>query len=596
MKKLLVLFVILSVAGFAFAGGAKEAPKMEPAKAVKNADTLVYATYGDIDSFDPAKAYDTASWTCLAVMYERLVAYDGSALDKFVPVLAEEVPTAANGGISADGKTYKFKIRKGVKFHNGYALAPEDVAYSFKRNMVVDVEGGPCWIWFNIFMGADVSESRDGKGNIVVDFKDIDKAVQVQGDYVVFTLKDPFPPFLSVVAGQWASILSRKWVTEQGGWDGTEATWKKYNNPEAGKETLNAIANGTGAYQLTRYQKKVEVVFDRFDGYWGRKPAIKTGIYKIVEEWSTRKLMLLQGDADIATVDPPYYTEMDKEPGITITKNLASLNVGGINFNMKIKAEGNPYIYSGKLDGAGVPSNFFSDKNVRQGFIAAWDEVTFLRDAMKGESIDPVTPIVKGLPYKNEELKSPPFDLKKAEEYLRKAWDGQVWEKGFKLDLLYNTGNAVREVGMKMLAENLVKLNSKFKVEVRAMEWADYTNAQRNKALPIFFIGWAPDFPDPGNYVFPYQHSNGTYAGRAGYKNEEVDKLIADASTETDPAKRKTMYYRLQQIWLDDAIGIMNSQALGRRYMKDWVQGFYFNPMHSSPFDLLATYTKGYAR
>ena len=57
-----------------------------------------------------------------------------------------EVPTLENGGISADGKTYTFTIRQGVKFQEGADLTPEDVAYSFKRNMIVDPDGGPMWM------------------------------------------------------------------------------------------------------------------------------------------------------------------------------------------------------------------------------------------------------------------------------------------------------------------------------------------------------------------------------------------------------------------------------------------------------------------
>ncbi len=608
MKKVLVLFLVLVVAFSAFAGGAKEKPKKEapakvekaeqaPAKTpakptIKNPDTLVYATYGTIDTLDSAKAYDTASWTIMRNVYETLVTYEGSATDKFVPVLAAEIPTLENGGILDGGKTYKFKIRKGVKFHNGDVLTPEDVAYSIKRNMVLDVGGGPDWIWFYVFMGT--YSSRDGKGNIVVDFKDIDNAITTEGDYVVFHLKKPFPPFLGVLAGAWASVVSKDFVVKNGGWDGTEATWKKYNNPKEDSETLYDKECGTGPYKLDRWEKGVECVLTRFDDYWGPKPALKKGIYKVVKEWSTRKLMLLQGDADIATVDPLYYPEMDKEKGLKVYKDLPSLVVTGINFNQKIATKDNPLVYSGKLDGNGIPSDFFADKNVRLAFTYCWDEQTYLRDIANGTAMDPVTPIPKGLPFKNESLKSRPYDKEKAAEYFKKAFGGQVWEKGFKVDLLYNTGNKVREASMKMLAENVASVNPKFKLNVRGVEWSEYVDMIRRRTMPIYFIGWAPDYPDPDNYVYPYMHSTGTFAGRASYKNPEADKLIEQAAVELDPEKRKKMYYRLQEIWLEDAVGIISAQPLGRVYMKDWLQGYYYNPMQSSIFELLPVFKKGY--
>ena len=107
MKKLLFILVALAMTALAFAGGKTEAPKAQPAaKApIKNPDTFTYASHGDIDSLDPAKAYDTASGGILVNIYENLIQYDGPAVDKFVPVLAEQVPTVDNGGISKEGLT-----------------------------------------------------------------------------------------------------------------------------------------------------------------------------------------------------------------------------------------------------------------------------------------------------------------------------------------------------------------------------------------------------------------------------------------------------------------------------------------------------------
>jgi peptide/nickel transport system substrate-binding protein len=603
MKKYLIILLILVVAFSAFGRGTPapdpdpddttpkkvEEPKPAAKPAIKNPDTFVYATYGTIDSLDAAKAYDTASWSNMRNIYETLVFYKGTATDVYVPLVAAEVPTEANGGIINGGATYRFKIRKGIKFHNGYELTPEDVEYSFERNFVVDPDGGPCWIWFFLF--TDGWGSRDGDGNISITYEEIDKFVEVDGDYVVFNLKSAFPPFLGVVSGAWASILSKQWVAEQGGWDGS-ADFAKWNNPPEDEETLWDIANGTGPYKLERWEKGVEMVLERNENYWGPKPALKRGIYKVVQEWSTRKLMLLQGDADYATVDALYYPEMDTEAGLTVYRDLPSLSIGGINFNQKIAATDNPLIFSGKLDGEGIPPDFFSDKNVRLAFTHCWDVDTYLRDIMNNTAMNPVTPVVTGLPFKNPNVKSLPFDKAKAEEYLKKAWGGKLWEAGFKVDFLHNTGNEVRESGLKMLAEHLMSINPKFKISVRAVEWSEYVDNIRKSNMPIFFVGWAPDYPDPDNYVNPYMHSSGHFASQVGYKNEEADRLVEEGAIELDPAKREAMYFRLQEIWIEDVPGIMTHQPLSRRYMKDWVKGHYYNPMQSSIYDLLAELRK----
>jgi peptide/nickel transport system substrate-binding protein len=604
MKKLFMVLLIMTLAFTVFAGGDKEtkpepaatqaAPAAKAAPAIKNPDTLVYATYGTIDSLDSCKAYDTASWGNMTHIYETLVNFKGESTGEFVPVLAEQIPTVENGGITNGGKTFRFKIRKGVKFHSGNTLTPEDVEYSFERNMVLDPDAGPNWIWYQLFI-PDLYGSRDDDGNIVVDFNDIDKAVEVDGDYVVFNLLNPTPYFLGVVAGQWAVIVDKKFSIENGDWDGTKAGMAVSNNPEAGKEPLYDIASGTGPYKLDRWEKGVELVVTRFDGYWGPKPAIAKGIYKIVSEWSTRKLMLIQGDADIAQVDPNYYPDIDKEldqAGLTAYKNLPALSVNGFGFNQAIAAKDNPLVYSGKLDGQGVPPDFFADINIRRAFTAAWDQETYIKDVLNGYAIDPVTPVVKGLPYKNPNVVRPPMDLKKAEEYFKKAFGGKVWEVGFKMDLLYNTGNDARQFGARLLAETVMKLNPKFQINVRGVEWAEYVNMVRTSTMPMFFIGWAPDYPDPDNYVNPYMYSQGHYAHQCSYSNPEADRLVEEAAVSLDPEVRKAAYYRLQEIWLEDAVGIMNSQAIGNRYMKSWVSGHYFNPMQSQSYDLLPELSK----
>jgi len=245
MKRLvLILFVLAVVAGMAVA-----------APVIKNPDTFIEAEPGDAVSLDPAVAYDNVSWSMIGLLYDRLIDFKGADLGTFVPKVATAVPTVANGGISRDGLTYTFTIKPGLKFSNGYPLTADDVAYSFKRVMITDPDAGPAWVWYTVFLGTGGSRGDDGKIN--VDFKDIDAAVQAQGNKVIFHLKTPYPAFLSVLCGKWGSVMSKRWVTEQGGWDGTAATWQQFNNPPTGKETLFNIAMGSGPYTLVRWDPKV---------------------------------------------------------------------------------------------------------------------------------------------------------------------------------------------------------------------------------------------------------------------------------------------------------------------------------------------------
>src|SRR5262249_44829549 len=153
----------------------------------------------------------------------------GSTTDKYQPMLATQVPSLANGLISADGLTYTFPIRKGVKFHDGSVMTVDDVVYSIRRFMLQDQAGGPAWLLLGPFLGGD--STRDDKGKIQVTFADVTRAVSAKADAVVFRLKKPFAPFLTIVAA-WTSIMPRAWAAAHGDWDGGAGTWQKFNNPK----------------------------------------------------------------------------------------------------------------------------------------------------------------------------------------------------------------------------------------------------------------------------------------------------------------------------------------------------------------------------
>ncbi|MGQ0548380.1 MAG: ABC transporter substrate-binding protein, partial [Armatimonadota bacterium] len=106
MRKWLVVALVLMLAGIT--GTAQ-------GQATKNPDTLIIATIGDPETLDYAYGYDTASsQVYLWHIYETLIFFSGSSTGSFQPMLATEVPTLANGGISNGGKTYTFKVRDGV--------------------------------------------------------------------------------------------------------------------------------------------------------------------------------------------------------------------------------------------------------------------------------------------------------------------------------------------------------------------------------------------------------------------------------------------------------------------------------------------------
>jgi len=557
---------------------------------VKNPDTFVLATYGTLRTLDPAACYDDTGSQRIWNIYETLVFFDGPHTDRFVPVLATEVPTLENGGISADGKTYTFTIRPGVKFQEGGLLTPEDVVYSFKRSMIVDPDGGPMWMLLEALTGHLSTRDKDGK-IIPGIFEVIDKAVVVNENRVTFYLPRPYPPFMGILAYSASSILDREWAISKGCWNGDIGQAAQYNNPPPGHEPLQKITNGTGAYKMKRWQPSNQFIFERNENYWGSRPAIKTAIVKYVKEWSTRKLMLQNGDADRVTVDIPYVPEVEAMRGLTLYKT-PQLSLSAALFCQKIDPTGNPNIGSGKLDGNGIPVDFFADINVRKAFLHAFDRTTYKNDLFNGLVIMPSSPNIEGLPYR---IETPvyDYDLEKSKAFLQKAQGGEIWRKGFKMIIAHNTGNEMREAAALMLAENIMSLNSKFHIEIRNVEWKDYLVAYRNFRYPIFITGWAADYADPHNFLNTFMHSRGTYGHFMAYDNPEVDQLCEAGIATVDPARRQKIYARLQHLWYEDAIGILLYQQINVRAYRDYVHGYEPNAILTDGWeDLKRIYKK----
>lgn len=546
-------------------------------QAVKNPDTFIQVQFGDWDTFDYAWAYDTSSHTIIFNVYEPLIFYDGGRTDRFVPRLATTVPSAQNGLVSADGKTYTFPIRQGVKFHDGTPMTAEDAAYSLRRFLLIDRDGGPSSLLLEPILG--MTRTRDDKGNLVLKFSDLERAVQVRGNNVVVTLKEPFGPFLSIMA-LWSSVVSKKWAAANGDWDGTAATMARYNNLKKESSAFFEKANGTGPFKLERWDRAgKQVILVRNDGYWRTPARLSRVVFRSVDETATRILMLKAGDADSIAITRREQPQVEGDPNIRLIDNLPWLRTDAFFFTVDIDTRGNPDVGSGRLDGAGIPANFFSDIRVRRGFAYAFDYATFLQDAFRNQGTLPKGVIPPGMLGYDAKREYFTFSREKAIAELREAWGGQVWERGFRATVLYNTGNVVREVGARVLKDGVEALNPKFRLDVRGITWASYLAAMNDGKLPVFWVGWIADYPDPHNFAFHFLHSDGTFPRAQRFKNEELDRLIMQAIKETNPEKRKQLYSQINQKFFELAPSVSSVNQVVFRVQRSWVRGWYNNPV-----------------
>lgn len=537
---------------------------------IKNPDTFVIACGFDIVSLDPAYAYDAESGGQILNIYEMLIRFDGSSTSEFVPSLATDWT------ISEDGKTYRFKIREGVTFHNGNPLTPEDVEYSFERGMVQDYASGPQWMLFEPLFGLGTYTSRTDDG--LIPLEDINSKIEVDGQWVQFNLAIPYEPFLQILASSWGSIVDMDWCIQNGDWDGTEESYEALNNPVPDGSPIQSIANGTGPFMLESWEPGSAITLIRNDDYWGEPASFERVITRTTPDWNQRASLLYSGDVDAAAVPLGETREVAEMPGIRVYEGLPTLINQALFFQFAVDPA-STLIGSGQLDGNGIPLDFFSDIDVRKGFAYAFDWDTYIHDALAGYGEQLPSPIVKGIPYYKSDWPGYELDLAQAEQHLRAAWDGILWENGFEMTLVYASGDPTGKIACEILQNNLFQINPLFKIDIRMTTWPDLVNASTSGRLPLYLSGWTADYADPHNFVFPYMHSNGLFAQAQRYSNEVVDSLIEQAISSNDHSERQMLYDQLAELYYDEVPSVMIGQLLGAYCFRDWVQGFVYNPM-----------------
>jgi len=224
--------------------------------------------------------------------------------------------------------------------------------------------------------------------------------------------------------------------------------------------------------------------------------------------------------------------------------------------------------------------DMFSDSDVRKGFSYAFDYDTYIRDVYLGEADRCITPIVDTLPYHNPAQAGYDYNLALAQSHLQNAWGGDLWENGFSLTLAYNTGNVARRIASEMTMAAIESLNPKFHIDIASVPWPEYLGELVSFKLTAFVLGWLADYPDPHNFVYPFMHSDGTFSYFQRYSNPIVDALVEDGIATPDGPAREAIYYELQRLYVEDNPGVPLAKPTGRHWERDWIQGWYYNPIY----------------
>ena len=638
----------------ALPGATPVAPQPATAAPIKSKDptTFTYLTLKGPDTLDTAFNYQQGGGMVIQNTYDTLIFYNREHADQFAPQLATDVPSQANGGISPDGKTYTFKIRSGVKFHNGDTLTPDNVAFTFQRGLLQGGLSSPQWMLFQPILGLaaspsgnnDITDLVDPSGKLGDDRADLIKADPAKllaacqtvskailaddaAGTVTFHLAQPWGPFLATLANTWGSVVDKKWIGANGGWDGACQDWQNFY--QSSGDDLNKLAigikeNGTGPYVLDHWTPNQEVVLKAFDGYWRTTPAwpggpagvprLKTiridfGLPQVqfAAQLAARLSALRAGDADTIDLNSSAdWPQLDALVGQTcdaagacatvanpanpvrVFTGLQAANRTDVLFNFKIDtAGGNDFIGSGQLDGNGIPPDFFSDLHVRKAFNYCFDWSAYINGTLQGDAVQSYDVMLPGEIGYGDQDPHYYYDPEKCKAEFQaaslKSPDGKsLWDTGFRVTALYNSGNTIKQTIAQILSRDLSAVNPKFVVSVVSLPWPTYLAAQQAHKLPLWVVGWLEDIHDPHNWLVAYATEPfGASQSLAPDLMQTLSALISQGAQETDPARRAAIYKQFNQAFYEAAPDILLAVQGGRFYEQRWVHGYYYNPIYS---------------
>ncbi|MGO4126059.1 ABC transporter substrate-binding protein [Inquilinus sp. YAF38] len=466
---------------------------------IKQGGTMTVTYKDDVTTLDPAIGYDWQNWSMIKSLFDGLMDYKPGTTE-LVPDLAESFE------VSADGLTYTFKLRHGVKFHNGRELKAADVKYSLDRVVQPETQSPGAGFFDSIQGFADVS---GGKAKEL-------SGVTTPDDYtVVFHLTRPDAPFLHKMALNFSHVVPKEEVEKYGA--------------DFGKHPV-----GTGAFKMTEWTLGQRIVFERNPDYFQKGlPHLDKIVFEVGQEPVVALLRLQRGEVDIAGdgIPPAKFLEVTQDPAY---KDLiiqgSQLHTGYITMNVKAKP--------------------FDDVRVRQAVNMAINKDRIIR-IINGRAKPANQPLPPSMPGHAADYKGYAYDVEGAKKLMADA--GQ--SSGFTTDLYVANTDPQPRIAQ-AIQQDLAQIG--IKAEIKALAQANVIAAGGDEKQSTMIwsggMAWIADFPDPSNFYGPILGCGGAVPGGwnwSWYCNADLDKRAAEADAIADPAKAAEREAKWRDIFLD---------------------------------------------
>ncbi|HZZ95063.1 MAG TPA: ABC transporter substrate-binding protein [Usitatibacter sp.] len=464
------------------------------------AKTLRYASQFDPGTMDPHAIASLYNTRVVGQVYDSLVERD----EQFRPEPGLALSWAPLDG----GRGWRFKLRPGVKFHDGTPFTADDVVFSVQRVL------------------SPLSAQK-------VTLPNVTGARRID-ELTVDLLTAQATPLLPVAATNFR-IMSRAWCVKHHA--------EQPQDYKAKEETFTARnANGTGPYKLVQWTPDVKTVLVANPDYWGKRGNVTEAQYLVIGTGATRVSGLLSGELDLV-VDPSLQDleRLKRIPQVSILQ-VVSNGVQYLGFD---------YGHARLVHGKAGERNPFRDRRVREAIRLAIDVKSLQSKVMRGEGgigRAMFSPSIQGYDPRFDAVW--PHDLAKSKALLAQAG----YADGFSVELdcsAQQPADAMCQAISAMLARVGVRVSYQplpFNILLPKLNSGDTS---------MYVIGWNTATAEAEQSLVPLVHTPGAPSvgeyNFGGYSNAKVDALLDRGSVEFDPAKRKALFIEAMEALDADA-------------------------------------------
>ena len=494
--------------------GSKSTPKPGSSSAAQicQGKTLILVGSEPQTVFDPIQAADVATSEYIVEMFGGLVTLDTK--------LAIQPDIAKSWEISQDGKTYTFKLRDNVVFHNSRRVTANDVKYSLER--AADPANASPTVKAYLGGIAGLKEKFDGKA------KDISGVKVIDDTTIQITLNEPEDYFLAELAYPVAYVVDKEQIEKD------PRNWTRK-------------PNGTGPFKLAEFAPAERIRLIRNDRYHLGAPKLEEISFELA-------------GASIST----RYDNNEIHVGIVPTQILEDVQAGKDAHSKEYRAVNEMATFYLTLNSQKAP---FDDIKVRQAFAQAVDRDNIIKVLLYGRLRLADGFLPPEMPGYSEAVKSYAYNPAKAQATLKESKYASNMPR---IVLTYSgTGGNAPEilVAFQKGWQDVLGI----KVELEAVESSTLLREQRKGTFQMLSDGWSADYPDPENFLGKLFASDSPL-NFTKYSNADVDNFLKLARRETDRTKRYQLYNQAEQKLLDDAAVIPTFWGVNHELVKSCVK------------------------